>query len=324
MMNVNVTPDDWEMLSAYLDNQLPPSEKLEIERQLDQRSELRQTYQELRQLKFAFKSLPSKKAPRNYTISPIEKKEKTPIFRLLVPAFGFSSAVAAILLAISIFFQLSPSGNMISQAPEPALMAAEPEALQNGTEPDTQPQIITWGSPGGIGVGGGSGGGGGNGYGIGGGPPAAGVESITPDTAAKIEGSENPVEESVTAGESIIIEKQLPKLAVTPLPVEQNDLITGVRPRRAAWQNPVNPACPTNNFPGISRHAWKVRFYTTSNLAGLPGNIFWINCILPRQKRKNVNQRMIRYCPFCGTSLNNHTYLNGGAYPMHAMRAGIF
>ncbi len=155
MMSVNVTPDEWEMVSAYLDDQLPAAEKLIIEQQLGLRPELQSAYHELRRLKFAFKSLPPKKAPRNYTLSPKEKKEKTSIFQMLVPAFGFSSAVAAILLAITIFFQITPSGSMVSQAPEPAMMAAEQESGQSKTAPETQPQIITWGSPGGVGFGGG-------------------------------------------------------------------------------------------------------------------------------------------------------------------------
>ncbi len=230
MMNVNVTPDDWEMLSAYLDDQLPSTEKLIIEQRLNQRSDLRTAYQELRQLKFAFKSLPLKKAPRNFTLSPKEKKENTSIFRLLVPAFSFSSAVAAILLAITVFFQLSPPGSVTPQAPEPAMMALEQESGQSGTESDTQPQIITWGSPGGVGFGGGGGGGSGNEYGIGGGAPAVTDEQQTLDDAAKIGGSEDPAAESLPAGEPIIIEKQVPEQTVPPLPVEQNDLITGIRP----------------------------------------------------------------------------------------------
>ena len=111
-----------------------PQRNQKSRQQLAQRSDLQAAYQELRQLKFAFKSLPSKKAPRNYTLKPEEKKEKTSFFHFLVPAFGFSSAVAAILLAITLFFQLSPSGSMISQAPEPAMMAMEQESGQSRSE----------------------------------------------------------------------------------------------------------------------------------------------------------------------------------------------
>ena len=268
MMNAYITPEDWEMLSAYLDDQLPPSEKSKIEIQLAQRLEIQAAYQELRQLKIAFRRLPSKKAPRNYTLKPGEKTEKRSIFHFLVPAFGFSSAVAAILLVITIFFQLSPSGSMISQASEPAMLAMEQEAGQVGAELDTKPPIITWGSPGGVGVGGGGGGGSGYEYGIGGGPPAVAVEPPTPDGAVKIAGSENLVEESLPTSESAKIEKQLPGQAVPPLPIEQYDLISGIRP--AEQRGKILSTPPTQST--IPRESEK----PSGNLVGSPIQILLV------------------------------------------------
>jgi len=283
MMSVNVTPDEWEMVSAYLDDQLPAAEKLIIEQQLGLRPELQSAYHELRRLKFAFKSLPPKKAPRNYTLSPKEKKEKTSIFQMLVPAFGFSSAVAAILLAITIFFQITPSGSMVSQAPEPAMMAAEQESGQSKTAPGTQPQIITWGSPGGVGFGGG---GSGPAYGIGGGAPAAAVEQQTMDDAAKIAGSQDLTAKSLPTGEPTIIEKQVPEQDVPPLPVEQNDLISGIRPAEQRGKILSTPPGQPTISPESSDASGRLNFSALQILLVILTIVFGLSAFFLHRKGK--------------------------------------
>jgi hypothetical protein len=69
-MTTQITPRDWETLSAYLDDQLSAPERRELENRLGNNTELKQGLEELRTTRMVLRSLPKLRAPRNFTLTP--------------------------------------------------------------------------------------------------------------------------------------------------------------------------------------------------------------------------------------------------------------
>src|SRR3972149_2384482 len=65
-----ITPQDFDRLSAYLDNQLPPAEKARLEARMEREPELKTALDDLRMTVRALRSLPIVKPPRNFTLTP--------------------------------------------------------------------------------------------------------------------------------------------------------------------------------------------------------------------------------------------------------------
>jgi hypothetical protein len=69
-MKTQITPRDWETLSAYLDDQLSVPERRELENRLVNNPVLSQGLEELRQTRMILRNLPKLRAPRNFTLTP--------------------------------------------------------------------------------------------------------------------------------------------------------------------------------------------------------------------------------------------------------------
>jgi hypothetical protein len=100
MNNLFRSPEDRddELLSAYLDNALPPGERLKLEARLAVDAKLRRTLNELRAVKGGLADLPKVKPPRNFTLTPAMagRPASRPVSPL-IPALNWATAVAAIL-----------------------------------------------------------------------------------------------------------------------------------------------------------------------------------------------------------------------------------
>ncbi len=92
---------DIELLSSYLDGQLSPSDSARLESRLLTDRELRSVLRDLRSTRSALRQLPMRKAPRNFTLTPKMVGKNPPLPRAY-PAFRFTSALATILLFISL------------------------------------------------------------------------------------------------------------------------------------------------------------------------------------------------------------------------------
>src|SRR5512139_3652907 len=69
-MTTRITIRDWEALSAYLDNQLKPKDRVRLESRLEESPELRSAYEELRRTRAVLRSQRPLRAPRNFTLTP--------------------------------------------------------------------------------------------------------------------------------------------------------------------------------------------------------------------------------------------------------------
>lgn len=103
---MNATPDELLALSAYIDNQLSPTERVALEQQLQQDTRLRAELESLQSTVALVRSLPTLKAPRNFTLDPAEFGKPKPSARVIslnsrwVSRVAGLASVAALLLVV--------------------------------------------------------------------------------------------------------------------------------------------------------------------------------------------------------------------------------
>lgn len=94
---------EWEALSAYLDNQLPPKDRARLEARLKQEADLRQALEELRRTRAVLRSQRPLRAPRNFTLTPAMAGVKRQKAQSLGSPFGvlrLASVLATIFLVL--------------------------------------------------------------------------------------------------------------------------------------------------------------------------------------------------------------------------------
>lgn len=113
------TPQDFDRLSAYLDNQLSPAEKAGLEARLEHEPELRVALDDLRMAVRALRSLPTVKPPRNFTLSP-DRARAIVRPRGVFPALRLATALAAFAFAIAVVgdFATNLAQPRLASAPE--------------------------------------------------------------------------------------------------------------------------------------------------------------------------------------------------------------
>jgi anti-sigma factor RsiW len=90
-----------EHLSAYLDGQLDTSELARIESRLNSDPELASILSDLRATRGILRKLPTRKAPRNFTLTRQMVGLKPPLPRTY-PVFRFATVFASLLLMLSL------------------------------------------------------------------------------------------------------------------------------------------------------------------------------------------------------------------------------
>ena len=105
-----LTRQDWDALSAYLDNALNNRERQRLETQLQSRSEMRVALNELRQTRQLLRQTPALRVPRNFTLTPEMAGLRSPRSRAY-PTFQFAFALA------SFFFVLVIAGELVFGSP---------------------------------------------------------------------------------------------------------------------------------------------------------------------------------------------------------------
>jgi hypothetical protein len=131
-----LTPADLELLSAYLDNELTPAERIALERRLAQDADLRAALDDLRGVTRAIRGLPTLRAPRDFRLDPAvfgrqDVSPARPAPRRRIPrrgyqwASGISALAAMLVFVLGVLTLLGPS--MLDST---ALRSAEPSQSQ--------------------------------------------------------------------------------------------------------------------------------------------------------------------------------------------------
>lgn len=142
-MKYQLSTHDYELISAYLDNQLSEKDRARFEVRLKIEPELQKELHEIQITRSLIHSLPRMRAPRNYYIKP----ETVPVRQIsrLAPVFGIVSAVASILLVVVIFSSvLYKSRQPVAMAPAAPVLSQvqtnQPETARSSApqEPPTE------------------------------------------------------------------------------------------------------------------------------------------------------------------------------------------
>ena len=130
---------DLELLSAYLDGQLDPSDSTRLESRLASDESLRTALDNLRSTRGLLRQLPSRRAPRTFTLTPQMAGIKPPTPRI-VPVFRFATALATFLFVITFVINglITLSTATLASAPAPAAFnAAAPMSAQEAAPAPT-------------------------------------------------------------------------------------------------------------------------------------------------------------------------------------------
>ena len=92
---------DLELLSSYLDGQLKPSDSARLESRLSADPNLRAVLNDLRAARGLLRSLPMRKSPRNFRLTPKMVGKNPPLPRAY-PVFRFVTALATLLLFLTV------------------------------------------------------------------------------------------------------------------------------------------------------------------------------------------------------------------------------
>ncbi len=109
-MNPQIS-QDFERLSAYIDNQLSPAEKADLEARLAQDAQLRAGLDDLRRTVRALRNLPTVKPPRSFTLTPEQagaRARRGPLF----PVLRLAAAVCTLLLVVTVARDLTTNGSL--------------------------------------------------------------------------------------------------------------------------------------------------------------------------------------------------------------------
>ena len=129
-----MNPRDLELLSAYLDGQLSPSDSARLESRISSDPSLRTALDNLRSTRSLLRQLPSRRAPHNFTLTPQMAGVKPPTPRL-VPVFRFASVAATFLFII--MFLINGLFSFAASTPA-AFNAAAPMSAQEAAPAATE------------------------------------------------------------------------------------------------------------------------------------------------------------------------------------------
>jgi hypothetical protein len=137
-MTIQISPSEWEALSAFLDNQLADRDRTRLEARLKSEPELHRALEELRRTRLILRSQPRLKAPRNFTLTPaVAASVRGPAGKRGRILGGFASPFNTLRLAsalATIFLVLITVGDLAVRrfAPPPATVAMSQEVAVEG------------------------------------------------------------------------------------------------------------------------------------------------------------------------------------------------
>ncbi len=139
-----INSQDFDRLSAYIDNQLSARERAELETRLVREPELQATLSDLQRTVRVLSLLPVVKPPRRFTLTPAmvgARGRREPLF----PALRLSAAFCAILLAVVVAGDFAASGGLAgltSTARDSAAPATDIVPAAGGAAATASPETI--------------------------------------------------------------------------------------------------------------------------------------------------------------------------------------
>ncbi len=122
---------DLELISSYLDGELPPEQISRLEQRIQADPELRAALEALQQTRALLRRMPRRRVPRNFTLSPRQVAKRPPLPRFYL-SLQWSTALTVLLLVFSLGLRLisPPAASPVAQEAAPALRAAQAEMTE--------------------------------------------------------------------------------------------------------------------------------------------------------------------------------------------------
>ncbi len=135
-MKISLSSQDLDMLSAYLDDMLPPAERMRLEARLGSDPALREMLESLRRTRAVLRAAPRIRAPRNFTLTPAMLAPRRSFLDWLRPTLQWSAALAALLFVLAFLGQGALTSRMASPPEEgPLRLEAQAPAVSADTPP---------------------------------------------------------------------------------------------------------------------------------------------------------------------------------------------
>ena len=128
-MTTKISPHEGELLSAYLDGQLAPKERVRLEARLREDPQLHSVLVELRRTRAILRSQPRLRAPRNFTLTPQMAGKPARITPRAYPALRLASVLAGMLFVLVLI------GDLITVPRQPALLQSAPNQAARQVAP---------------------------------------------------------------------------------------------------------------------------------------------------------------------------------------------
>lgn len=144
-MTTQLSPHDWEQLSAYMDGKLSIQETQKMGQRLDDSKELRLALKQLQNIRSILKSIPMHRARRNFILTP-EMVKPGKAFKL-IPVFRFASMAASLALVVLFVLDLLPNFAKMSIGAQAPMAEVASETSADRAVEEAAPQIIFWGTP---------------------------------------------------------------------------------------------------------------------------------------------------------------------------------
>lgn len=126
---------DVETLSAYLDGQLSPTDSARLDSRLKSDESLRSLMEDLRLARTVLHRLPHRRAPRRFTLRPMNPKLKAPEPQVY-PVLRFAGVLASFLFLASFAINaLSPSATRQLATASAPMLGGDLGAAEAGTSP---------------------------------------------------------------------------------------------------------------------------------------------------------------------------------------------
>lgn len=267
-MKEQLNSHDLILLSAYLDGELDPREKVRVEALLQSNPQAKEVYESLVRTKAVLRSAPLRKVPRNFTLSTaIVQQPRRPL--VLIPALRFSSVLATLVAVWMFVSQLLPGmATRPMTASEPVMESqtiTETETMRILAVPESSqetPPVVYWDGPPPPAMGMGGGGG------ITPGCPDAfcGVAADFPYEEGRGGGIEETFKaQGLPESRSGNIQLNPIPTQVEPLPLEGSGPVLGVRPPEEQGKTLFTPDLSPATLPpapqseqerGMIRPAW--------------------------------------------------------------------
>lgn len=144
---MEISRRDWQLLSEYIDGELPAEKKSRLETRLDSEQALQDALHRMRNTRRLLRSAPVVKAPRNFTLTPemVGRRSQTSYF----PLFRLATAIASFLLIAVLIFDFTGLPVPLQGAERPArvreemmLESADQESARSAQEtPDAEVEM---------------------------------------------------------------------------------------------------------------------------------------------------------------------------------------